>query len=181
VPALRRSFRGHIFAQHFLRLRSGSIAQEQYPFAGHGAAIFIDAAILVFYQIEYQKDRNKGKQEGSMLKPQNAKRYPETQVDDEDGAGRTSSTSNSSNTRQGTQTRPDYPGKPNPTPAVSATSTQGANSQARAGEDERRRVARRAFEIYEESGRKPGRSLENWLRAEAEIRHESTGKTSARS
>ncbi|HMD31367.1 MAG TPA: DUF2934 domain-containing protein [Candidatus Acidoferrales bacterium] len=30
-------------------------------------------------------------------------------------------------------------------------------------------IARRAFDIYEEEGRIPGRDLENWLRAEAEL------------
>ena len=31
-------------------------------------------------------------------------------------------------------------------------------------------VSRRAFEIWEQSGRLPGRDLENWLQAEAELR-----------
>jgi hypothetical protein len=31
-------------------------------------------------------------------------------------------------------------------------------------------IARRAFEIYESEGRQDGRELENWLRAEAELR-----------
>lgn len=33
-------------------------------------------------------------------------------------------------------------------------------------------IGRRAREIYEKSGRIPGRDLENWVRAEAEILHE---------
>ena len=32
-------------------------------------------------------------------------------------------------------------------------------------------VSRRAFEIWEENGREPGRDLENWLKAETELRH----------
>jgi len=36
-------------------------------------------------------------------------------------------------------------------------------------------VSRRAFEIWERNGRTPGRDLENWLQAEAELR----GGTSA--
>jgi len=31
-------------------------------------------------------------------------------------------------------------------------------------------VARRAFELWEQNGRQPGRALENWLQAEAELR-----------
>jgi hypothetical protein len=31
-------------------------------------------------------------------------------------------------------------------------------------------IARRAYEIYEREGRQAGRELENWLRAEAELR-----------
>jgi hypothetical protein len=30
-------------------------------------------------------------------------------------------------------------------------------------------IAQRAYEIYERDGRQPGRELENWLRAEAEL------------
>jgi hypothetical protein len=30
-------------------------------------------------------------------------------------------------------------------------------------------IAARAYEIYEREGRQPGRELENWLRAEAEL------------
>jgi hypothetical protein len=30
-------------------------------------------------------------------------------------------------------------------------------------------IAQRAYEIYEREGRQPGRELENWLRAEAEL------------
>jgi HSP20 family protein len=32
-------------------------------------------------------------------------------------------------------------------------------------------IARRAFEIFEDSGRWPGRDLDNWLRAETELLH----------
>jgi len=31
-------------------------------------------------------------------------------------------------------------------------------------------VARRAFELWEQQGRQPGRELEHWLQAEAELR-----------
>jgi hypothetical protein len=31
-------------------------------------------------------------------------------------------------------------------------------------------ISRRAFEIWERNGRRPGRDLENWLEAEAELR-----------
>jgi len=31
-------------------------------------------------------------------------------------------------------------------------------------------IALRAFQIWEQTGRQPGRELENWLRAEAELR-----------
>jgi hypothetical protein len=31
-------------------------------------------------------------------------------------------------------------------------------------------VARRAFELWEQHGRRPGRDLEHWLQAEAELR-----------
>ena len=30
-------------------------------------------------------------------------------------------------------------------------------------------IAQRAFQIWEETGRQPGRDLENWLQAEAEL------------
>jgi hypothetical protein len=33
-------------------------------------------------------------------------------------------------------------------------------------------IAQRAYEIYERDGRQPGRELENWLRAEAELANE---------
>ncbi|MCX7824887.1 MAG: DUF2934 domain-containing protein [Verrucomicrobiae bacterium] len=33
-------------------------------------------------------------------------------------------------------------------------------------------VAQRAWEIYVASGCRPGRDLENWLQAEAEVKHE---------
>ena len=32
-------------------------------------------------------------------------------------------------------------------------------------------VSRRAFEIWEQNGREPGHDLENWLKAETELRH----------
>ena len=32
-------------------------------------------------------------------------------------------------------------------------------------------VSRRAFEIWEQNGRAPGHDLENWLKAETELRH----------
>ena len=30
-------------------------------------------------------------------------------------------------------------------------------------------IAKRAFELFEQSGRKPGRDMENWLTAEAQL------------
>ena len=38
------------------------------------------------------------------------------------------------------------------------------------GEPSREAVSRRAFEIWERTGRQVGRDLENWLQAEAELR-----------
>jgi hypothetical protein len=37
-------------------------------------------------------------------------------------------------------------------------------------------IARRAYAIYERSGRQPGRSLENWLQAEIELQDEAWGE-----
>lgn len=36
--------------------------------------------------------------------------------------------------------------------------------------DSHERIANRAYQIYEESGREPGHCTENWLRAEREVR-----------
>jgi hypothetical protein len=38
------------------------------------------------------------------------------------------------------------------------------------GEPTVEQIAQRAYEIYEREGRQDGRDLENWLRAEAELR-----------
>jgi hypothetical protein len=37
---------------------------------------------------------------------------------------------------------------------------------------EHQQVARRAYEIYRQNGCRPGRDVENWLQAEAEVRRE---------
>ena len=49
--------------------------------------------------------------------------------------------------------------RPSPAPSALPTELQQA-------------IRRRAEEIYERSGRIRGRDVENWIRAEAEIRHE---------
>jgi hypothetical protein len=38
-----------------------------------------------------------------------------------------------------------------------------------AGRPSYEQIAQRAYEIYEREGRQPGREVENWLRAEAEL------------
>ena len=43
----------------------------------------------------------------------------------------------------------------------------------------REAIRRRAEEIYIESGRIPGRDLENWTQAETEILHKTSGRRSA--
>jgi hypothetical protein len=50
-------------------------------------------------------------------------------------------------------------GRPSPAPAALPTELQQA-------------IRRRAEEIYERSGRIRGRDMQNWMQAEAEIRHE---------
>ena len=41
-----------------------------------------------------------------------------------------------------------------------------------ASEEVHKRIAQRAFELYESRGRENGHDIEDWLRAEAELRHE---------
>ena len=41
-------------------------------------------------------------------------------------------------------------------------------------------IAERAYEIFEKSGRKPGRDLENWLAAESQLAASRKQDTSAR-
>jgi hypothetical protein len=53
-----------------------------------------------------------------------------------------------------------------PAPRTAAR-TASAKGSARPSSDE---IAKRAFEIWEASGRPPGRDVENWLQAEAELR-----------
>lgn len=45
-------------------------------------------------------------------------------------------------------------------PATAATKAPPSNEA----------ISRRAFEIWDSSGRQPGHDLENWLRAESELR-----------
>lgn len=62
-----------------------------------------------------------------------------------------------------------------PPPPVKSTTAQAqkSNSSPHPSHDE---IARRAYQIYEEEGCQPGREVEYWLRAEAEL-----GITRARS
>ena len=41
--------------------------------------------------------------------------------------------------------------------------------ESREGSELQERIALRAYQIFEESGRIPGRDLYNWLRAEQEV------------
>ena len=45
--------------------------------------------------------------------------------------------------------------------------------------DLRERIARRAYEIYEERGRRDGEDMNDWLRAEAEVKSWIAAKESA--
>lgn len=45
----------------------------------------------------------------------------------------------------------------------------GVNPKRYVGPDTRNRIARRAYELFEERGGEPGRDLEDWLRAEQQI------------
>jgi len=47
----------------------------------------------------------------------------------------------------------------------------GASPAGAVREPSYQEVSRRAFEIWEENGREPGHDLENWLKAETELRH----------
>jgi hypothetical protein len=74
---------------------------------------------------------------------------------------------------------------PNSSPSPAKNVRKDAKPQPRAGAKEPKngagtasatdeQIARRAYEIYEREGRQPGRELENWLRAEAELTGQST-------
>ena len=78
---------------------------------------------------------------------------------------------------QSSQISSDYTGKPNPTPGESAKpEPEHAVSNDGASADMGGRIARRAYELYEQRGGEHGRALEDWLRAEAEIRRAGGGK-----
>lgn len=76
------------------------------------------------------------------------------------------------------QTSPDYTGKPNPAGTLSSApygSQSGFNSSAanRAGGEsgtQHDRISRRAYELWEQRGRQNGHELEDWLRAEREVK-----------
>jgi hypothetical protein len=74
------------------------------------------------------------------------------------------------------QASPDYPGKQNPSFAVSGSSFSSQSrtgsfgkSQHADGGLDHDRIARRAYELYELRGRENGHELEDWLRAEREV------------
>ena len=50
-----------------------------------------------------------------------------------------------------------------------APDLKSASSAITLGRPSDEEIARRAYEIYEREGRQPGRELENWLKAEAEL------------
>ena len=52
----------------------------------------------------------------------------------------------------------------------SRTQAAGPRKSAALGPDLRARIAKRAYELYEERGRQEGYALEDWLQAEQEIR-----------
>jgi|1185.fasta_scaffold259925_2 hypothetical protein len=52
--------------------------------------------------------------------------------------------------------------------ALKTEPTNGAGVSA-AGRPGYEQIAQRAYEIYDREGRQPGREVENWLRAEAEL------------
>ena len=55
------------------------------------------------------------------------------------------------------------------TPASGATTTGNAPSSVRASGPTRDEIARRAYQLFEERGREPGREWEDWFRAEREL------------
>ena len=52
-------------------------------------------------------------------------------------------------------------------------------SEADAAFDPTNAIARRAYELFQERGREPGRALDDWLRAEHEVT-ESRGRSQSR-
>ncbi len=67
---------------------------------------------------------------------------------------------------------PKTDARPAAGPAVSAAKPAApAAAKARAAADPSfEEISSRAFQIWERTGRAPGRDLENWLQAEAELR-----------
>jgi hypothetical protein len=53
--------------------------------------------------------------------------------------------------------------------------SSGSIRQTFSAEQLNERIARRAYEIYEERGRQDGQELEDWLRAEQEVKSETIG------
>jgi len=56
-----------------------------------------------------------------------------------------------------------------------STLSAASGRQALSAEERNERIARRAYEIYEERGREDGQELEDWLRAEQEVKGDSVG------
>ncbi|HEY6338496.1 MAG TPA: DUF2934 domain-containing protein [Candidatus Sulfotelmatobacter sp.] len=65
-------------------------------------------------------------------------------------------------------------------PAADANAYDSPARGTRSGAEFQEAIRRRAQEIYENSGRIPGRDLENWAQAEAEIHNESGQSTTRR-
>ncbi len=59
-------------------------------------------------------------------------------------------------------------------PSNNGNVTSIDSAQTAAAQDFAEMVRRRAYEIYEQSGRPQGRDREHWLQAEAEIRGQKT-------
>jgi len=62
-----------------------------------------------------------------------------------------------------------------------APAAQKQDGVARPATPSHEDIARRAYDIYERRGRKPGQCQENWHQAERELRKESTHATHAAS
>jgi hypothetical protein len=69
-----------------------------------------------------------------------------------------------------TTTSPKTAGTPTAGVPLSPGKAPAAAKTAPAAESRTDQIAQRAFQIWEQSGRRPGRDLENWLQAEAELR-----------
>lgn len=77
------------------------------------------------------------------------------------------------------QTSPDYTGKPNPTSGVSSASSFGSRTSSGGGSSrsnadggvQHDRIAQRAYELWEQRGRQNGHEMEDWLRAERELKN----------